>query len=161
MIEDIKKWIEDFVSVHNTRIGHVPCPFAKQAMLSEKILYVSGAEHTLADLLDSLADDWNDKYEVVVVYCPTQLYTPQELSKIVRQFNDVAMNKDLVALEDHPLDPELLNGETMNFGKCSLVLVQRLSKLNSASRLLKKQGYYDTWPDANYNDVVQWRFDRE
>ena len=42
----------------------------------------------------------------------------------------------------------------MNFGKCSLVLVQRLSKLNTASTILKKQGYYDEWPDANYDDVV-------
>ena len=53
------------------------------------------------------------------------------------------MNKDIVALEDHPNDPEILNGEAMNFGKCSLVLVQRLSKLNTASTILKKQGYYD------------------
>jgi len=160
MIEDIKKWIEDFVSVHNKSIGHVPCPFAKQAMLKERINYVSGGKHTITPLLDSLADNWDDKYEVVVVYCPTEDYTPEELSKIVKEFNDIAMNKDIVALEDHPNDPEILNGEAMNFGKCSLVLVQRLSKLNTASTFLKKQGYYDDWPDANYDDVVKWRFDR-
>ena len=57
------------------------------------------------------ADNWDDKYEVVVVYCPTEDYTIQELSKIVKEFNDVAMNKDIVALEDHPMIPEILNGE--------------------------------------------------
>jgi hypothetical protein len=69
------------------------------------------------------------------------------------------MTKDIVALEDHPNDPEILSGETMNFGKAILVLVQRLSKLNGASKILKKQGYYDKWPDENYDDVVRWRFD--
>ena len=73
------------------------------------------------------------------MYCPTEDYTPEELSKIVKEFNDVAMNKDIVALEDHPNDPEILNGEAMNFGKCSLVLVQRLSKLNTASTILKSK----------------------
>lgn len=159
MITDIQSWIENFVSVHNDQIGHVPCPFAKQAMLKERINYVSVGKHTISPLLDSLADNWDDKYEVVVIYCPTEDYTPEELSKIVKDFNDVAMTKDIVALEDHPNDPEILSGETMNFGKAILVLVQRLSKLNGASKLLKKQGYYDKWPDENYDDVVKWRFD--
>ena len=34
----------------------------------------------------------------------------------------------------------------MNFGKAILILVQRLSKLNKASDILKKKGYYDNWP---------------
>ena len=159
MIEDIKKWIQEFVSEHNTEIGQVPCPFAKEAMLKERIDYVSGGKHTITPLLDSLADNWDDKYEVVVIYCPTEDYTSQELSNIVKEFNDSAMPKDIVALEDHPNDPEILNGTEMNFGKCSLVLVQRLSKLNWASKILKKKGYYDAWPNENYDDVVKWRFD--
>jgi len=41
-----------------------------------------------------------------------------------------------------------------------LVLVQRLSKLNNASEILKNQGYYDNWPKENYDDVVRWRFQK-
>ena len=159
MIKDIEKWIAEFVSAYNKEIGQVPCPFAKEAMLKERINYVSGGKHTITPLLDSLADNWDDKYEVVVIYCPTEDYTSQELSSIVKEFNDNAMPKDIVALEDHPNDPEIINGTEMNFGKCSLVLVQRLSKLNWASKILKKKGYYDEWPDDNYDDVVKWRFD--
>jgi len=158
MIKDIQKWIEEFVSEHNTEIGQVPCPFAKEAMLKERINYVSGGKHTITPLLDSLADNWDDKYEVVVVYADKDELTPNQLRILVEDFNKFARDKDVVALEDHPDDPEILNGVSMNFGKAILILVQRLSKLNKASDILKKKGYYDNWPKENYDDVVKWRF---
>jgi len=152
MINDIKEWITNFVSVHNNNIGEIPCPFAKQAMLNEKIKYVSGF-----DTLDDLVLNWSDDVEVVVFYAPTDAYQPHELSYIVDEFNKQAMHYDIVALEDHPDDPEVLNGATMNFGKAILILVQRLSKLNQASKILHKRGYYDKWPKENYDSVVKWR----
>ena len=158
MIKDIQKWIEEFVSVHNETIGQVPCPFAKQAMLDERINYVPGGKHTITPLLNSLASNWDEKYEVVVVYADKDELTPNELKTIVDDFNRFARDKDVVALEDHPNDPEILNGVSMNFGKAILILVQRLSKLNKASDILKKKGYYDNWPKENYDDVVSWRF---
>ena len=158
MISDIKNWIENFVSEHNTEIGQVPCPFAKEAMLKERINYVSGGKHTITPLLDSLADNWDDKYEVVVVYADKDELTPNQLRILVEDFNKLARDKDVVALEDHPDEPEILNGVSMNFGKAILILVQRLSKLNKASDILKKKGYYDNWPKENYDDVVKWRF---
>ena len=158
MIKDIEKWIAEFVSVHNETIGQVPCPFAKQAMLDERINYVPGGKHTITPLLNSLASNWDEKYEVVVVYADKDELTPNELKTIVDDFNRFARDKDVVALEDHPNDPEILNGVSMNFGKAILILVQRLSKLNKASDILKKKGYYDNWPKDNYDDVVSWRF---
>ena len=96
--------------------------------------------------------------QVVVVYADKDELTPNELKTIVDDFNRFARDKDVVALEDHPNDPEILNGVSMNFGKAILILVQRLSKLNKASDILKKKGYYDNWPKDNYDDVVSWRF---
>lgn len=157
MIEDIKKWIEEFVSVQHEELGKVPCPFAKQAMLENKIKYVETEK--IGETLSNLVDDWTDKFEVVVLYTKTDLYTPNEVSDIVKRFNKLAMPRDVVALEDHPEDPEILNGVSMNFGGAILILVQRLSKLNKASTILKRKGYYDDWPKENYNDVVKWRFD--
>ena len=155
MIDEIKKWVEEFVSVHNETLGTVPCPFAKQALLKDTIKYVE--TERIGETLRSMIENWNDKYEVVCIYCDTMLYTPSEVSDIVNRFNDLAMKHDVVALEDHPLDDEYVNGVRMNFGKAILILVQRLSKLNKASAMLKKQGYYDSWSEENYNDVVKWR----
>lgn len=158
MIEKIKTWIEEFVSTHNETIGHVPCPFAKQAMLTDKIRYKEVNRDNTVSTLEDLVDNWNDKYEVVVVYARTSEMTPMELAKLVEDFNEEAMKKDIVALEDHPNDFEMLNGVKMNFGSAILILVQRLSKLNNASKMLQKQGYYENWKQENYDDVVSWRF---
>jgi hypothetical protein len=155
MKDEIKRWVEEFVSVKNETLNKIPCPFAKQALLDDKIKYIS-TEH-ISEALSDLVDNWTDNYEVVVLYTDTLLYTPSEVSDIVKRFNELAMPRDIVALEDHPEDPEILNGVEMNFGKAILVLVQRLSKLNRASAMLKKQGYYDNWSQENYDDVVSWR----
>jgi hypothetical protein len=45
----------------------------------------------------------------------------------------------------------------MNFGKCGLLLIQKLSKLNAASEQLKQKGYYDNWPAESLDYVVSWR----
>ena len=155
MVEEIKQWVEEFVSVKHETLGVIPCPFAKQALMNDTIKYVPTERigESLADLIDA----WTDKYEVVVLYTETELYTASEVSDIVKRFNKLAMPRDIVALEDHPDDPEILNGVEMNFGKAILVLVQRLSKLNRASKILKASGYYADWPEENYNDVVKWR----
>ena len=155
MVEEIKQWVEEFVSVKNEKLDKIPCPFAKQAILQDTIKYVSTTR--IGDNLLELIDNWSDRYEVVVLYTETELYSASEVSDIVKRFNKLAMPRDIVALEDHPDDPEILNGVEMNFGKAILILVQRLSKLNKASDILKKRGYYDDWPEENYNDVVAWR----
>lgn len=163
MIDDIKQWVEEFVSVHNDELGTVPCPFAKQAMLNDTITYrefsnsdITSLRHQLYELVNC---DWDDTKEVLVLYADTKTLSVDELQANVLQFNNTCkhLDKDLVALEDHPSDTEEVNGVTMNFGKCILVLVQRLSKLNKASAMLKKQGYYDNWSQENYDDVVGWR----
>jgi len=163
MINDIKQWVEEFVSVHNDELGTVPCPFAKQAMLKNTIAYKEFKDDGLQTLrfqfYELVNGGWDDANEVLVLYANTHEMSVEELQATVKQFNTTCsyLNKDLVALEDHPSDTEEVNGVTMNFGKCILVLVQRLSKLNKASEMLKKQGYYDNWSQENYDDVVSWR----
>ena len=163
MIDDIKQWVEDFVSVHNDELGTVPCPFAKKAMLDNTIAYreffdsdITSLRHQLYELVNG---GWDDTNEVLVLHAGTDVLSVDELQANVLQFNNTCkqLDKDLVALEDHPNDLEEVNGVTMNFGKCILVLVQRLSKLNKASAMLKKQGYYANWSQENYDDVVGWR----
>ena len=67
------------------------------------------------------------------------------------------MQEDYVVLEDHPDKLEYVNGVNMNFGKCGLLLIQKLSKLNEASSQLKAKGYYDHWNQQVLDDVVNWR----
>lgn len=152
MQKSIEKWIDKFVSVHNEKLGTVPCPYARNALIN----YVK--TNDIRKSLEDYSTDFNDDYQVVCLYTPTKNYTPKELSDIVTEFNHNAMVMDIVALEDHPHDEEIINGAKMNFGKCILVLVQRLSAINEASNILKDRGYYANWSVENLNDVVSWRF---
>ena len=159
--ENIQSWILDWVSQFNTELGAVPCPFAKQAMLNDTIAYKQffNEPDLRHQLLELAIGRWDDSKEVLVLYANTDDISVDQLNNTVQQFNITCSftNKDLIALEDHPEDPEVINGATMNFGKGVLVLLQRLSKLNKASAILHKQGYYNNWSQQNLDDVVNWR----
>lgn len=152
MKEEIQKWIDDFVTQPNKLLnGFPPCPYARAALIN----YVE-TDH-VSNELTNILENWKDDVQVVCLYTSTDNYTPEGLQYIIKEFNKVAMPKDIVALEDHPDDEEDVNGVKMNFGKCIIILVQRLSKINEASHLLKGMGYYDTWSEENLDDVVNWR----
>jgi len=152
MKNEIQKWLDEFVTQPNPLLnGFPPCPYARAAIVD----YVE-TDH-VSNSLEHLLENWNDDIQVVCLYTATENYTPEGLSYIVKEFNKVAMPKDIVALEDHPEDEEDVNGVKMNFGKCIIILVQRLSKINEASETLKKKGYYDVWSQENLDDVVTWR----
>lgn len=149
MQSKIEEWILNFVSVHNEKLNNIPCPYAKKAL----VRYVETEQ--IGSELHQCNINWSDAYEVVCIYTPTNLYTVKEVKDLVNKFNKNDI--DLVALEDHPNDEEVINGAKMNFGKCILVLVQRLSKLTEASNHLKANGYYEKWSKENLDDVVNWR----
>ena len=71
MINDIKQWVEEFVSVHNTELGTVPCPFAKQAMLNDTIAYKEFKDEGTSTLrfqfYELVNDGWDDDNEVLVL----------------------------------------------------------------------------------------------
>lgn len=146
----IEKWIDEFVSVHNEDYGQIPCPYARAAQI--KYIKTDNIDLELKKILDC-----GLLHEVICIYTDTRNYTPDEFHDKVMEWNNMAMKKDLVALEDHPESVEIINGTKMNFGHCSLILVQRLSKLTAASNTLKKKGYYDNWTQENLDEVVTWR----
>ena len=156
--KDIEHWINNWVAVHNEQLGTIPCPFAKQAMLRDKIAWrVADSLEQLEIILYALMEEGMPT-EVVAIGIDPQKITPEELSSITKKANDAwLMPGGLVALEDHPNDIEVVNGATMNQGTWALVLLQESSKLKAASDILRKQGYYDRWTQEQLDDVVNWR----
>jgi len=153
-MDSLHDWIDNFVTKHNYMFGGIPCPYARKAM-KDKTVDIRESTNIQLDLHRLLK--WDDKLEAVILHADTNLMTSEELSLHVRFWNHTAMLKDIVALEDHPDDPEIVKGVKMNYGKGILVIVQRLSKLNQASDKLAEMGYYDDWEQENFNDVVSWR----
>jgi hypothetical protein len=160
--EDIKIWILDWVSVYNEQLGTVPCPFAKQALLTNKIDYATAQDLDGVKGLLQLFAMGGINNDVLIIGVDKNNVTAQNLSLLVKDVNiNILMPAGFVALEDHPDDKEIINGVKMNQGTWALVLVQELDKINQASRMLLKQDYYKNWSQNEYDDVVSWRFLKE
>jgi hypothetical protein len=67
--------------------------------------------------------------------------------------------RDLIVLEDHPADVELVNGVTMNQGTYALALVQSLSDLDQRAAQMAAKGFYDTWPEDYLKPLFNHRQD--
>ena len=155
--QDILNWVENFVEQSNPSLnGWSPCPFARRSRLENRLQICEGSE-LLQDTSD-LISSWDDKYDVVIFVYDKEQYTVDELSTHIEQINkEHALPKDILILEDHPSDLEIVNGVGMNQGQYILVLCQRFSKVNLASADLKDQGYYNMWPKEYFDRVAGWR----
>jgi hypothetical protein len=154
--QDVLSWVENFVEKTNPNLNNwSPCPFARRSRLENRLTIVKGSD--VFEDVNSLVLSWDDSYDVVVfVYDKTQ-YTVDEFSSNIEKINKDTLPKDILILEDHPDDPEIVNNVTMNQGQYILVLCQRFSKVNLASAELKEQGYYDLWSKQYYDRVAGWR----
>ena len=155
---DILAWIENFVEKSNTNLSNwSPCPYARQARINNSISIKFSEIFEFDDVIRESLEALENK-EVVVVCFDHLTIDPISLQEYVKNKNITLLPINYVILEDHPDSPEYINGVCMNFGKCGLLLIQKLDKLNKASDQLREKGYYNHWTFDNLNDVVNWRY---
>lgn len=155
VVANLLSWMKEFVEQpHPSLGGWSPCPYARQARLSNNIEVRPGID-AYKDCLTLLDYDWA-KEVVVYWYDPTTISAEQLLIN-VNQANELLLANDIVALEDHPDSPEVISGVKMNFGYCAIVVVQKNSKLNDAAKHLQDKGYYNTWSKEDIDKIVAWR----
>lgn len=150
-------WLKTFVEVPHPSLGKMPvCPYARQARLDNKIAIIESSFGNLVEDVERHLCVLDTKDVLVVLFDHTEI--PAELlAQLVVSYNNIRMKDDYVILEDHPDAEEYVNGVKMNFGACGLLVVQKLSKLNTASDQLKAKGYYDNWDQLALDEVVNWR----
>jgi len=156
---DILTWSERFVEVpHPALGGWPPCPFARSARLNRTIQVLSGADPYF-DLRNRAR--WGmGQYEVVVyAYDPADWPYSRFHSAIESANQEFLLARDLLALEDHPESVEDVNGVNMNQGQYALVLVQSLSKLNTAAKQMAAKGFYHNWPEEYLTGLFTHRQD--
>lgn len=154
----LNDWIVNFVGKRNKLLNNwPPCPFARKALASNLV-------EVMFKQPDRDLESWitSNLYKLgtmdVLIYCiDTKEISHESLANKVDILNQLLKKYDYVLLEDHPDRVEELNGVVMNFGHCTLVLAQKLSKLNDASKELEELGYYKNWPKENLDYVVNWR----
>ena len=149
----LNDWLENFVEVPHPALNDwSPCPYARKARLDNRVKIVFDDPKNIQNYEHFLDDN-----DVVVLCFDATTITVSQLTELSVKHNSIFKDQDLVVLEDHPDNPEYINGVKMNFGISGLYILQRLSKLNEASDLLKKSGYYQVWSQDNLDEVVNWR----
>lgn len=153
--QDLEQWLANFVEQPNPLLNNwPPCPYARQARLANQIHIVFDSPLEVSQYVSFLND-----YDVVVLCFDHKKYSASQIELFAKHINSILIWQDYVVLEDHPNSEEFINGVKMNFGKCGLMILQRLSKLNTAADQLKNKGYYNAWSEENLDEVVNWRYD--
>jgi hypothetical protein len=144
---NIESWIVDFVEVpHPALGGWAPCPYARKARLDRDFEVRLGLA-PMHDLIKISKEGLGGKSVVIIAYDP-MLHTYKDFSLALDVANrEFLLPNNLLALEDHPADPEIVNGVVMNQGTYALALVQSLSDLNEKAQLVARKGFYDSWPE--------------
>jgi hypothetical protein len=155
---DIEQWIVNFVEVKNPALGGwPPCPYARKARLENDFEIWLGKD--LGADLEELSRTGITKSVVIVVY-EGHRYTASQFNQTINDLNNQLLVKhNLLALADHPGDPEIVNGISMNQGTYAMALVQSLSDLNAKAKTMAKKGFYDTWPEDYLQMLFQHRED--
>lgn len=161
--QSINEWIENFLNIPTPTLNNLPpCPFAKQALISNKIVInqlrplsqLSMKEYFITEI-ENYTYHWPKGKEVVILGCEADLISAEDLEECV----DITTEKFLsergfVALEDHPDEEERVKDLIFNQGTYALILLQEAEKLDKARRILDKQNYYKNWDKQYYKDVV-------
>jgi hypothetical protein len=157
--KNILDWVENFVEKpHPALGGWPPCPYARQARLKNTVGIFVGAD-PYYDLRNRSRDGMG-QYEVIAyVYDPADW--PYDLfhASLEMANEEFLIARDLIVLEDHPADVELVNGVTMNQGTYALALVQSLSDLDQRAAQMAAKGFYDTWPEDYLQPLFHHRRD--
>jgi len=157
--QDIEQWIVNFVEIKNPALGNwPPCPYARKARLENDFTVKIGKD-PYWDLVDIAINGLEGKSVIVIAYDPNE-YNHNDFGYKLKFANETwLLRNDILALEDHPGDPEIVNGVCMNQGTYALALVQNLSDLNAKAKIMAAKGFYDTWPEDYLKMLFQYRKD--
>lgn len=157
--KDIQHWIENFVEVaHPALGGWAPCPYARKARLDRDFEVRLGLA-PIHDLVKISRNGLGGKSVVIIAYDPKE-YSHKRFSQELDIANkEFLLPNDLLVLEDHPDDLEIVNGVCMNQGNYALALVQGLTDLNHKAQLMASKGFYDSWPEEYLQALFQHRKD--
>jgi hypothetical protein len=156
---NIERWIETFVEVpHPALGGWPPCPYAKKARL-ERDFDVRIGMDPYFDLVNLARDGLGNKSVVIFVYDPTEWPYEQFAFSLRAANENYLLRQDILALEDHPADPEIVNGVSMNQGTYAMALCQSITDLDAKARHMAAKGFYNTWPEEYLTALFHHRQD--
>lgn len=157
--KDIEQWIVNFVEVPHPALGNFPpCPYARSSRLKNSYDVFIGTD-PYYDLKVQARYGMGNREVIIYVYDPMEWPRDLFASSLDHANQDFLLAADLLTLEDHPADQEIVNGVCMNQGTYALALVQSLSDLNAKAKIVARKGFYDSWPKDYLTALFQHRED--
>ena len=157
--QDILHWVENFVEVPHPALGNwAPCPFARKARLSGTVKIIVGSDPYF-DLFTRCRDGLGTAEVIVYAYDPAEWDHATFHSSLEQANREFLLANDLLVLEDHPADPEIVNGVSMNQGTYALAMCQSLSDLDIKAQQMAQKGFYHNWPESYLETLFQHRKD--
>jgi len=149
MIEDIIKWIEDFVEKPNKNFSNFPpCPFSKRTRKLNRVNFIeyNNDENSLKNHIDQMD---TDKHDMTIIICDKNTWTAKEAYKLGRKLDKYAMKRGLAFHEDHPKMIEKVGDTILNNSKYILLYIQSYKQIKESQKQLRKTKYYDIWKNNN------------
>lgn len=157
--QDIQQWMIEFLEVpHPALGGWPPCPYARKARM-DKSFDIRAGTGVYEDLLQLSQSGLGGKEVIIFVYDPLQWPRERFARDIELANRGFLLPKDMIALEDHPNDPEIVNGLCMNQGKYAMVLCQGRTDLDNKARAMARRGFYNDWPEQYLEQLFEHRKD--
>ena len=158
--KDLRSWSSEVLEVPNSTLkGLPPCPYAKNAWEKDKVLVVQ-TDDIYADSLRYCSDFSLLNKELIVVAS----YNIPKISKFNKYVSNLNILFDtLHCMEFHPdygAEEADLDFLTDNDWESSIdkhycmVFIQDLEQVVRASDKLHTLGYYDVYPDEEYEELV-------
>ena len=157
--QDIENWIVNFVEVpHPALGGWAPCPYARSARLKKSYDVHVGVDPYF-DLKNRARWGMGNREVIIYAYDPVEWPYALFSDSLKNANREHLLHNNILALEDHPSNVEMVNGVCMNQGKYALALVQSLIDLNTKAKLIAQKGFYHTWPEEYLAGLFEHRED--
>jgi hypothetical protein len=156
--QDVINWITGFVEKPNPLLnGWAPCPYARAARIRGEVDIQIGTDPA-ADL-EPFIQLGMGTFGVVTLIYDAAVWDLEKFRNAWQSQIPYLKKQDLYVLEDHPSEPETVNGVTMNQGQYALLFVQLKPKLEEAARQLAQKCYYHDWPQDYLSGLFEGRED--
>ena len=147
----ISEWIVNDLDTPVPLLNNMPkCPFAKKALLENKIKFFENKQDTL-ELIQDIINHWDNNIEVAIIKIEDNV-TSDDLSRIAIEANE--RHPAFLILDDHLDVEEKIKDVDFSNNKYNILLCQKRDKIVAARKMLQKNGYYKNWDEHYYNSVV-------
>jgi len=150
--EEIRLWSKEALEQPNEHYNGLPaCPFAKKAWSDDRVDFVFKYDSSW-DVLFETIKGWDDSKDVIIIIDFDYLEL-EELYEFMDLLNDTLSEDgtDMFVMGFHPEaeSNELLSDsfEMTDDNSYAMIFLQRLTKLQEASNLLRDKGYYNLCED--------------